>query len=73
MHIHVRVLVLYYVVVFGTEKPRQADQRDDKRFIIPKKRMERKSTPEDFRTETCKKGFGSLLLEHICSIEIANG
>ena len=47
--------------------------RDDKRFIIPKKRMERKSIPEDFRTETCKKGFGSLLLEHICSIEIANG
>ena len=27
MHIHVRVLVLYYVVVFGTEKPRQAAQR----------------------------------------------
>ena len=35
--------------------------------------MERKSIPEDFRTETCKKGFGFLLLEHICSIEIANG
>ena len=57
MHIHVRVLVLYYVVVFGTEKLRQADQRDDKRFIIPKKRMERKSIPEDFRTETCKRAL----------------